>query len=147
MYIRMLLTHLGFKVEFVGSHLIDKEGMILALTLPSLTPVISLNLAEPVPGPSRQQNIFIPISSSDNMKIESIITSIPNVDMNREYVRGMDEITSDETLTATNPYNLTPREKKPPPWGVVGVVGGIDMQSTQTGNRKMRGRKTNLSKA
>ena len=91
-----------------GSHTIAKEGMGLALNPSFVSPVNYLNIDESVPGPSKHHNIGSPIFHSKNMQIKSIITSIPNIDLNVAYALTNANALREETLLASNLYKLRP---------------------------------------
>lgn len=99
----------------VEHHSIINESTSLNSTLPSLTPASSLKSIGHLSSLSRHENIVIPISYTDNTEMESIITFIPNLDLNCDLARSEGDCLREYIPSGSNHYNLRPQEKKPSP--------------------------------
>jgi len=64
------------------------EGTVLNPILPHISPVHSLIFSASNPGPSKPKNYVIPLSKFANEQLDSIITSIPDLDLNRRPGKG-----------------------------------------------------------
>ena len=115
--------------------------MQLDLIIPSLSPSLSI---KDVILNSCAHASNCPISVSDYTHVDSIITSIPKIDLNCEGVPGEEEGVRRGPLPGSNYYYLCSHDKKSTP---LETVWGLGMDLSLSNKRKSRGRKTNLPKA